>query len=602
MRKTMGVIFTVSLILFPGASATADHTDPTEPLAPTVALPAAGFVTRGVGTWEHITNFSGNPASGETLTGGGTDLEFFATASGIFATAGTLGQGPEGHIGQRIIQLTEGDVVNPQWAFDHGSAACETNNPGGVTGLQHDAQVTRFSRSKVIIDTTDATGRCHDSGALGGGLELIDVSAVERGDPPREIHLIRHAGFSHTVTVDATRPWLVYNSTSDFSGRPWIDVLDIRTCLPKRKVPLEQKRAECRPVVYRIPFEPDWSRQRNWYDDQLRPGSEAACHDITARPNRIYCAALNATLIFDVKNVVDKATGNVRGTPLACTVIDGTDTGAKVTDCSGAGPGSPRLEGWRFLGTFNHPGRDCSPPPVNNTSCNTNLFVPPSEGVSVSHEADPTGDNKHMFVTDERGGGVVPPGSTCAPGIDNPVGNGGAHVFDIRNPANIQYALTPDGDKAVFISPAIVPAETFCDIHVMEFLPGEQRFVTAYYTQGTKIVDYHVDANGRVTFEEVAGVVFPEANTWAVEDFKTVDNGDGTVTYFFMATDIARGIDVFKWTGPKGPAVGSVSTAPSASQSDLGNLAILAVGLAALPAAGLARRRRRRGTEEAAAA
>ena len=31
------------------------------------------------------------------------------------------------------------------------------------------------------------------------------------------------------------------------------------------------------------------------------------------------------------------------------------------------------------------------------------------------------------------------------------MGNGGAHVFDIRNPANPEYALTPEGDQAVFV-------------------------------------------------------------------------------------------------------------------------------------------------------
>ena len=90
----------------------------------------------------------------------------------------------------------------------------------------------------------------------------------------------------------------------------------------------------------------------------------------------------------------------------------------------------------------------------------------------------------------------MPPGSSCAPGIDNPYGNGGAHAFDISNPSNIHYATTPGGAKSVYISDAVVPAETFCDIHVIEQIPGEQRFVAAYYTQGIKIVDYFVDGAG----------------------------------------------------------------------------------------------------------
>ena len=72
---------------------------------------------------------------------------------------------------------------------------------------------------QLLIDTVDALGRCHD--IAGGGLEFVDVSGLgTAGFEPREIHLTRHNGYSHTVTVDAMRPWIVYNSTSDFGVRP----------------------------------------------------------------------------------------------------------------------------------------------------------------------------------------------------------------------------------------------------------------------------------------------------------------------------------------------------------------------------------------------
>jgi len=564
--------------------AAADHTNPNTPLAPTEGGPPPTLTTFGEGAWEFIDNFPINP---------GTDLEFFQAGGDVYVASGTLGQAPEDHVGQRIVRLTTNGAVAPEWRADHGSAACLIGTTG-VTGLQHDSQVTGYTDPELLVDTTDATGRCHDTGTNGGGLEIIDISGIE--DPsfePREIHLTRQAGFSHTHTVDAKRPWIVYNSSSDFSGRPWIDVVDIRSCLGLGALTLAQKRDACRPVVHRIPFQPDWSRQRNWFDGQLRPGSEAACHDISSVGNRLYCAALNATLIFDVSKLTLPKSGAVRGTPLSCTVTDGTDTTAKVTDCSGAGPGSPQAEGWSFLGTFNHPGRDCLPPPGNSQTCNSNLFVPPSEGVSVSHEADPTHDGKWMLVTDERGGGVVPPGASCAPGVDNPQGNGGAHVFDIRNPSNIQYALTPSGEKAVFISDIVNPAATFCDIHVIEHIPGEQRLIVAYYSSGTKIVDYFIDKSGRWTFRETASLMLPGPNTWAVEDFLIKRNKDGTRTYFFVASDIQRGIDVFSWTGPPNP-IGSKAPAAGLTQraADAG---LLVVGLIGLPlAARLGRRRLRR--------
>jgi hypothetical protein len=573
MRPTARLFaIAVTTLLLGGvaAPAGADHTNPRQPLSPIVGGPAPEFITQGIGTWRFIRNFPANP---------GTDVKFFTKSGEIYASSGTLGQGNEGHVGQRILRLTDDGVVDPQWVADHGSAHC-TLGSTGVTGLQHDVAVGLNNGPRILIDATDATGRCHD--APGGGLELVDISRLEDAAySPREIHLTRHAGTSHTVTVDATRPWIVYNSTSDFAGRPWIDVLDIRTCFGRNRDTLAQKRENCRPEVYRIPFQPDWSRQRDFQTGQLKPGSEAACHDITARPGRLYCAALNATLIFDVSGLTD-ADGNVLGSPLSCPVANGTNTGAQVTDCSGAGPGSSEATGWQFLGTFNHPGRECG---GGQTSCNSNLFVESDQGVSVSHEADPTNDGQWMFVTDERGGGVVPPGSSCTPGIDNPYGNGGAHVFDISDPANIEYALTPSGEKAVYISDAIVPAGTFCDIHVMEPLPREMRFVTAYYSQGTKIVDWEIDSTGHWTFVEVAELVLPGANTWVVQPFKVVRHGDGMVTYYLMASDIQRGIDIFSWTGPehrRGPSPARQAGGAGAGvDAALAGLAVVLLPLAA---------------------
>lgn len=586
MRRSSS-LFVLSLVLslsLAAVPARADHTNPNTPLAPTDGGPPPPFNTEGEGTWQFIDNFPVNP---------GTDLEFFRAGGRIFGASGTLGQADENHVGQRIVRLTDqrGRVV-PTWRADHGSANCPTANPGGTTGLQHDSQVTGYQDPDLLIDTTDATGRCHDPN--GGGLELIDVSGIESASfLPREVHLVRHAGFSHTHTVDSQRPWIVYNSTSDFSGRNWIDVVDIRTCLGLSGQTLAQKRAACRPQVSRIPFQPDWSRQRNWFDGQLRPGSEAACHDITSTGSRLYCAALNATLIFDVSGLTN-ASGAVQGTPLPCTVIPGTNTGASVTDCSGAGPGSPSATGWQFLGTFNHPGRDCAPPPINNTSCNSNLFVESDDGVSVSHEADATTNHQYMFVTDERGGGVVPPGASCEEGVDNPFGNGGMHVFNVSNPSNIQYALQPDGSKAVWQSDVLNPAATFCDIHVIEQIPGEQRLIVAYYSSGTKIVDYFIDAQGRWTFRETASLMITGANTWAVEDFMIRKNRGPTKTYFFLASDIQRGIDIVSWTGrPNLPGATPPGGGAQVSRMGLTDAGLLALALVGLPGLAFARRRRR---------
>lgn len=576
-----------SAVLVLAAPAVADHTHPRTPLAPTAGTIDQGLV-RGEGTWRHIANFHGG--ANNALTGGGTDLEFFTPAgtSDIYGAFGTLGQDDALSVGQRIVQLTRNGAVAPRWVADHGSAHCTVQNTS-VTGLQHDSQVAAVGNVRLLTDTTDASGRCHDPG--GGGIEIVDTTGIANpAFAPREVHLVRFAGFSHTHTVDVQRPWIVYNSSSDFEGRNWIDVMDMRSCFGTTSWSLARRRAECRPVVSRIALQPSWTQQRDQNTGQLEPGS-ATCHDITYDRGRLYCAAVNATLILDVSGLVD-GRGRVRGTPLPCTTTAGTRTAAMVTDCGTMGPERmERATGWRFLGTFNHPGRDCGPPGTDVRNCNSNNQVRSDEGVSVSHEADPTPDRRLMFVTDERGGGVVPPGSTCTPGIDNPYGNGGAHAFNISNPANIRYATTSMGSKAVYISDAVVPAATFCDIHVIEHIPGEQRFIAAYYTQGIKIVDYSVGAGGNVDYREVASFTLPNANTWAAEDFKIVNNKDGTRTYFMAADDIHRGIDVVSWTGR--PHRGGPVVSTSSSGVATGNLGLLAVALIVLPAAAVVGRRRR---------
>lgn len=573
-----------ALLVSVGPPALADHTDPRTPLAPTNGAKESG-TARGEGAWDHIANFPGGASP--ALTGGGTDLEFWTPpgSKDVFGAFGTLGQDEAGSIGQRILRLTNNGRVEPTWVADHGSAHCQTANTS-ITGLQHDSQIGTFNKVTLLTDTTDATGRCHDP--AGGGIEIINATGVAGTSPaPREVHLVRFAGFSHTHTVDGKRPWIVYNSSSDFSGGNWIDVMNMRSCFGSTSWTQDRRRAECRPDVYRIPLQPEWTQQRDQTSNELEPGS-ATCHDITYSGGRLYCAALNATLILDVNGMFDR-NGNVKGTSFPCGVVAGTKTAAKVTDCSGMGANrTEQATGWTFLGTFNHPGRDCLPG-TDNRNCNSNNFVRSDDGVAVSHEADPTPDKKFMFVTDERGGGVVPPGSSCAPGIENPYGNGGAHAFDITNPADIKYATTPAGEKSVYISDAVVTAPTFCDVHVIEQVPGEQRFIAAYYTQGIKIVDYFVDGQGRLQFLERASFTLPDANTWAAEDFKITTNANGTRTYFMAVDDIHRGIDVVSWTGKPNP----MGTPPPAS----GSSASMNAGFAALSAlalAGAAAYRRRR--------
>ena len=636
-RAAMTVLLAVA-VAGPAAPALADHTDPGDRLSPIAPnLPAELAVTSGEGEWQHLANVG--PMQG-------TDLEFFTKDGATFVSGGTLGQieddlgdlptGTTGFIGQRILRLTDGSgtvLEEPEVVADHGSAVCTTNS--SATGLQHDVQAVPLEDASILVDTTDAVGRCHD--AAGGGLEIIDVSGLgQEGFEVRELGLIRFNGLSHTVTADRDRPGILYNNGADFNAQTWIDVVDVRTCLfdADDTATLDQRRAACQPEVYRMLWEPEWAFK-------APPGEEpfeaSNCHDITYSDDRLYCAGLNATLLFDVSGMFDE-NGDVRGEPLPCEggVAGTNETGALVTDCAlrpadatSANPsvddaieayeaaGSPQAEGWEFLGSVNHVGRAC--PESDVVTCNTNLAVPATEDVAVSHEADPSHDGRFMFVTDERGGGVVPPGATCAPSLDNPVGNGGIHAYDISSlspGSDPQHARTPEGDKAVYIGGSPTPSAAFCTVHVIERMPDEQRLSVAYYDGGTKIVDYFVNPDGTFEWKETASYRLPGANTWASEVFSTQDNADGTRTYWFVSTSFAlgsgtaRGFDLFTWTGPTNPigaqspttgggggsaanddGPGTVARALPATGADA---AVLALVLVLIPAAVAVRVLRRR--------
>jgi len=655
-RRSLAAALLVAVAALAASPAAADHTDPSAPLTPVVPIgPEA--IEAGEGTWKHISSLGGST---------GTDLEFFNVGGVTYGSGGSLGQADRAIVGQRLVKLVDADgTVAPEFVADHGSGNCgDLRNVAATTGLQHDVQVTPTKgfylpgakpNAQLLIDTVDAVGRCHD--ITGGGLEFVDVSGLGTdGFEPREIHLTRHNGYSHTVTVDAMRPWIVYNSSSDFGANPtgddanpegigpaWVDVMDIRTCLNLTGKTLDQKRTACRPKVFRIPFDYKWTSARKTDGEMRQP---AACHDVTARPGRIYCAGLNGSLVLDVAGLTvaqgpaipaaNDPRGDIKGVPLPCTVVDatpsldGAKTGAKVTDCSLGGPTKtgadavqpwidakrPSATGWKFVGNVNHPGRVCG---SNSNSapvtCNSNTETPSDEGVALSHEVDPSPDGRYIFVTDERGGGVVPGGATCVRSIDNPAGNGGIHVFDTTKRdenGDFAYALQPDGSKAVYISKEIVASPTFCTVHVIEHIPDEQRIIAAWYSQGTKIIDYEIDENGAFTFTEIASYALQPNDIWTAEHFKIDDHPDGTRTYYFMATDVARGIDVFSWTGPTNKIEAAAAPRPAPAPAPAprpaprpvpkpaplpatgADFALLGIAGLILPAALLTRRRRAR--------
>jgi hypothetical protein len=559
--------------------------------------------------WQFVaTIFTGNPH---------TDLDFFTQRGETFASVGTLGFGPNGG-GQTIVQLTKnGEIgpLTPKFVSAHGSAFCPSN-PIETLSLQHDVEATPKGQAllnttwpfsvrrdtQLLVDATDAPGRCHDNGgAFGfanapqGGLELIDVTNVAM---PKEIHLTSHIGEAHTVNIDPKRPHIAYAVTSDSIGvnpdgtrqnesptdsdrfdLDGFEVVDMSSCMnfPAGTM-LTQKRARCRPQVYRYRY-PSAAAA---IGHTLKSGSDGViygCHELEIYPNdRLTCGSGQAAMVFDMSGAFDR-NGKPRGTPLPCRVRPSssgtTTTGALVTDCIGGerngqpvdlsipgwkGIGSPSLQGVRFVGAAYHQGRGG---PYDSTEDN-----------DFDHELELSHSGRLILATDERGGGVSPPGASCAAGSNEALrqGNGGIHAYRVdrlltsspTGPTAAQtawqsYARTPVGEKAIYRADVTTPIEpTICTSHVFHQIPGQNRIFMGWYSQGTQVVDFTEHSDGTVSFAKAGHFIPTGANEWVSAIFKVLNNGDGTYTYWGATGDftISHGrnaIDIYKVTLPAPP-------------------------------------------------
>ena len=196
-----------------------DHPVPTTSQAPPQPL-STNFNAGGEGAkWELLASLPTANAQ--------SDLDFFTKGGETYASVGALGVNVNGG-GQNIVKLTEGGQIargTPRFVSNHPSAACPAD-PSGSLGLQHDVEAVpkgtsqagllntdvpaaRLGDAQLLLDASDAGGRCHDQGTLGvqnvprGGLEIIDISDVAK---PKEIGFTSHIGESHTVNVDPRRP------------------------------------------------------------------------------------------------------------------------------------------------------------------------------------------------------------------------------------------------------------------------------------------------------------------------------------------------------------------------------------------------------------
>ena len=613
MRRTLVSVGTAVATLAACGTAAAhlmDHVAPTgsEPAPLSTAFNSGGQDAQ----WELVDSIpTGNPH---------TDLDFFTRNGDTYAAVGTLAAGGN-RGGQSIIRLTDNGKVSPSYVTGHPSATC-VSNPSAALGLQHDVEAspkggtllgfpnpyTAPGDAQVIVDASDAEGRCHDQGALGladapaGGLEIVDVT-----DPaqPKEIGLTSHIGEAHTVNVDPKRPHIAYAVTSDSvslgkTGDPLFrqnedpldsdrfdldgfEVVDMSSCMNfPAGTTLAQKRERCRPEVFRYRY-----GDVRWALGSAIKDAIYGCHELEIHPDdRLTCGAGAALLEFDMKGAFDDrgtptdfSDDKPRGQRLPCRTRDSSSlpafqTGAKVADCVvGANAadlsvsgwialGRPSLAGVRYLGSVHHQGRaatgEANPP-------TTSL-----QDIDFDHEAEQSQSRQLLLATDERGGGVAPPGATCSPGADIAVGNGGLHAYRAgalrtNGPGTLAqsqqaYAKNSRGGKAVYRATIRTqPQASICTAHVFQQIPGQNRIFMGWYSQGTQVVDFTENANGTVDFKE-AGYFIPEnANTWVSHVFKVERNRDGSFNYYGATGDFNLGaggrnaIDVYKVRLPGPP-------------------------------------------------
>jgi hypothetical protein len=620
--KLIAVVAGAATMALP-ASASAGHglemllDHPAPSFAPAAPLSSTANSGGPDASWELLTTIpTGNPH---------TDADFFTRGGETYVAVGTLGIGPNGG-GQSIVRLTQGGEVDPEFLAGHPSASC-LSDPSAATGLQHDVEATPKgntilntgnsfadrSDTQLLIDATDAPGRCHDQGELGlagapqGGLEIVDVT---NPGAPKEIGLVSHIGEAHTVNIDPKRPHIAYAVSSDAVGvnedrsrqnedptdsdrfnLDGFEVVDLSSCMNfPPETTIEQKREGCRPQVYRYRY-----ASADVVLGHTLQNTIYACHELEVYPDdRLTCASGAALAVFDMSGAFDDngtptdfGDDKPKGAPLPCSIRGSSSappftSGAKVTDCvDGTGgavggvdatedltipgwlaSGAPSLEGVSHLGSIHHQGRGAggaATPAFDST-----------EDIDFNHEAELSTSGNLLIATDERGGGIVPPGATCTPGPDNVIGNGGVHFYrgdavhggGPRSPEQEfeAYARTPDGEKAIFRAPVRTQARaTVCTAHVFHQFPGENRIFMGWYSQGTHVIDFLERPDGGVEFQEAGWWIPENANQWVSAAFKAESGPDGMASYYGATGDFNLGeagrnaIDIYKVTLPPAP-------------------------------------------------
>jgi hypothetical protein len=176
--------------------------------------------------------------------------------------------------------------------------------------------------------------------------------------------------------------------------------------------------------------------------------------------------------------------------------------------------------------------------------------------VNIHHQSDPItledpilGERTFLIVTDELAGAA---GNGFCPG-------GGLHVYDITGeleatPLKVGFWEIPEFRPAGAGDDTTGGSLT-CTSHVLRMYPKQKLMTIAWYNAGVRVVDISGLAGISVGVEPGLGNVgagmaevgffhFPDSDTWSVKANKFAKDG----SFYMFANDIARGLDVFKFS------------------------------------------------------
>ncbi|MCA1709025.1 MAG: hypothetical protein LC808_39415, partial [Actinobacteria bacterium] len=271
--------------------------------------------------------------------------------------------------------------------------------------------------------------------------------------------------------------------------------------------------------------------------------------------HKLYGACVNTTLILDPSGVWEK--GHLTGTKLTSKAQVGDKACPKtapspealadlqVVDCS-----DWTVDQWKkakarnahikLLSLMRHPGVKLSEDARGRA------------GIQISHKSDPLSNGRLVAINDERGGGL-----NNSPGPRPGTCGGGIWFYDVRDKKNPVVARLKSGKSAVFFPGPnhIVNTEgSNCTSHVFWEWKGVRHLISAaWYSSGTEVFRYKANFKthpATIKFYGKKTFVPPGASTWTSRIYRQQKNDDGTITLFFVATDIARGFDFFKLTLP----------------------------------------------------